>query len=295
MTRLLLADVLPLEDPAAFAKLYREASSERRRTADSFRFGKDRRLSLGAAALLDKGLAAFGLRERDMAYGRSANGKPFFLNAPEIHFNVSHSGTKVAVAFSDREVGCDIEEVVSAQLSAQSAEQEAAECLEMAGRFFSSEEYLAIKAAESPSERICMFYRCWTLKESYMKATGLGMALAPDTFSVAGLSGGRFDTAGPTLGASFSGGQLRPAALPGSAGPALSAGLSGGQLRPTGLPGSAGPALSAGLSGGQPSKTALASDEGFVLRTIDSFPGYACALCHKPEAGDPRVEIIELL
>lgn len=184
MIRLLLADVLPLEDPAAYSHLYDMASSGRRRAADSFRFMKDRRLSVGASALLDAGLREFGLRERDMSYGRSEYGKPFFLNAPDIHFNISHSATKVAVAFSDREVGCDIEQVITARLSDRSAVQEAAKCLEMAGRFFTSEEYMAMKAMESPSERIRMFYRCWTLKESYMKATGLGMTLAPDSFSV---------------------------------------------------------------------------------------------------------------
>ena len=184
MIRLLLADVLPLEDTAAYASLYEMVSSERKRSADSFRFMKDRRLSVGASALLDAGLKEFGLRERDMIYGRSEYGKPFFRNAPDIHFSISHSATKVAVAVSDREVGCDIEQVITARLSDRSAVQEAAKCLEMAGRFFTSEEHMAMKAMESPSERIRMFYRCWTLKESYMKATGLGMTLAPDSFSV---------------------------------------------------------------------------------------------------------------
>lgn len=171
MIRLLLADVLPLEDPAAYSHLYDMASSGRRRAADSFRFMKDRRLSVGASALLDAGLREFGLRERDMSYGRSEYGKPFFLNAPDIHFNISHSATKVAVAFSDREVGCDIEEVADIELK-------------VAERFLSKDEYLAIKARNKTEDRNEAFFRYWTLKESYMKATGLGLALAPDSFSV---------------------------------------------------------------------------------------------------------------
>ena len=234
MISLLLADVLPLEDPAVYASLYDMTSPERRRAADSFRFMKDRMLSVGASALLDTGLRKFGLREQDMIYGRSEHGKPFFLNAPDIHFNISHSATKVAVAFSDREVGCDIEEAFCARLSGQSVEREAAKCLEMAGRFFRQEAYLAIKAIENPPERIRVFYRCWTLKESYMKTTGLGMTMAPDSFSVAALC-------------TCESGSLSPKVV-----------------------------------------------DGFVFYTFDSFEGYECALCSKPEAGPPEVRIVTL-
>ena len=258
MIRLLLADVLPLEDPAAYATLYREASPERRRVADSFRFVKDRNLSIGAAALLDRGLGAFGLRERDMKYGRSTKGKPFFLNAPEIHFSISHSGTKVAVALGDEEIGCDIEQAVAEQLSAQSAEHEAAKCLELAGRFFRHEEYLVIKAAGSPVDRIRMFYRCWTLKESYMKATGLGIALPPDSFSVAALCTG----------------------LSGFVGHALSR--------------AAAPDLS-DTAGSEPMNTFLSTScQDFVFYTPECFEWYMCALCCRPDAGEPALEYVGL-
>lgn len=188
MIRLLLADVRPLEDPAAYAELYGRASSVRKAAADSFRFGKDRRLSIGAAALLDISLGAAGLREKDMEYGFSANGKPYFLNAPWLHFSVSHSGTKVAAVFSDREVGCDIEEVADIDLT-------------VAERFFHPEEYLAIMASGGPQERSREFFRYWTLKESYMKATGLGMSLPPQSFSVCPEAG--TCTGGPDCGFSF--------------------------------------------------------------------------------------------
>ena len=301
MTRLLLADVLPLEDPAAYASLYGMTSSERKRTADSFRFMKDRMLSVGASALLDAGLREFGLRERDMTYGRSEHGKPFFVNAPEIHFNISHSASKVAVAFSDREVGCDIEEAFAAglsahsveqeaaafsdrevgcdigeafaaRLSAQSVEQEAAKCLEMAGRFFSREEYLAVKAAESPSECIRTFYRCWTLKESYMKATGLGLSLAPDSFSVAALCTGDscsllrhtrcLDCLSPTTVDVGGVDDVGDSCF----------------LRQTGCL----DCLSHKVA------------DGFVFYTVDSFEGYECALCCRPEAGVPELEFVRL-
>lgn len=173
MIRLLLADVLPLDDPALYDALYAGASASRRAAAEAYRFRKDRNLSIGAAALLDRGLAAFGLRERDMSYGRTADGKPFFRNAPDIHFSISHSSSKVAVALSDREVGCDIERMDDIDMA-------------VGERFFSREEYLSAMASE---DCLRAFYRCWTLKESYLKAVGKGLALPPESFTVDPVSG----------------------------------------------------------------------------------------------------------
>ncbi len=218
MTRLLLADVTPLEEPEVYARAYAGCSAERRSAADVFRFGKDRRLSIGAALLLDRGLAAYGLKERDMIYGHGAFGKPFFINAQDIHFSISHSGNKVAVAFSDSEVGCDIEMIGDADLT-------------LAQMFFSRSEYETLLSMGEELERRKAFFRCWTLKESYMKAIGKGLNIAPESFSV----------------------------FPGPA-------VSGGMLE----------------------------DSGFVFLSPESFPGYECSLCFKPENTEPEVILCEL-
>lgn len=218
MIRLLLADVMPLADTAAYQRLHDRLSPERRMAADSFKFIKDRRLSLGATALIDLGLRPFGLKEREVSYGRGAYGKPYFINAPHIHFNISHSSTKVAVAFSDMEVGCDIEAITDMDMS-------------VAERFFCSEEYLAILTPDNPYGRNQAFFRYWTLKESYMKATGLGLSLPPESFSVHN-------------GCSAVGDRL--------------------------------------------------PDSGFVLKSLDTFAGYECAVCYRPEAGIPEVETVIL-
>ena len=186
MTRLLLADVTPLEEPEVYSRAYAGCSAERRSAADFFRFGKDRRLSIGAALLLDKGLAAYGLKERDMIYGYGACGKPFFANAQDIHFSISHSGSKVAVAFSDSEVGCDIEIIGDIDLN-------------VAQMFFSRSEYEALLSIREELERRNAFFRCWTLKESYMKAIGKGLNIDSESFTVFPgtiVSGGTLEDAG---------------------------------------------------------------------------------------------------
>lgn len=169
MIHILCADVQPLNDDEIFSYFYNNTSKERQNKINSFRFRKDKNLSLGASALLDKGLEKFyGLREKEMTYGTEKNKKPYFENAPEIHFNISHSETMVTVAFSDNEIGIDIEKIKNSDLK-------------IAERFFAEEEYNHILSAENQSKE---FYRLWTLKESFMKVTGLGLSLPLNKFCI---------------------------------------------------------------------------------------------------------------
>lgn len=177
MIRLLLQDVESLNNSETYCSLYENASLERRRIAEKFRFTKDRNLSIGATALIDTGLRSFGLREKDMIYSYGVNGKPFFKNAPDIHFSIAHSSTKVAVAFSDKEVGCDIEKITTFDM-------------DVAKSFFSDREYLRIMSIPAPEDRNVEFFRYWTLKESYMKAIGQGLSLPSKSFTISRLETG---------------------------------------------------------------------------------------------------------
>lgn len=164
----LSVDALAEDD--CFFENYEMMSDERKRKIDAFRFQKDKRLSLGAGILLDRYLKTRGLSEKAMRYTEKGNGKPCFLTVPEICFNISHSETEVIAAFSDRDVGCDIEWIhpVSSEISR---------------RFYSHEEYDDLMAApEAMRERL--FFRYWTLKESYMKLTALGMEIPMSAFCI---------------------------------------------------------------------------------------------------------------
>ena len=57
------ADVSALENEALFMSLYNGVSAERRAKTDRMVFGKDKRLSLGAGALLEAALAAEGVTD----------------------------------------------------------------------------------------------------------------------------------------------------------------------------------------------------------------------------------------
>lgn len=98
-----------LDQPGAFEGALANASEHRRRKVTSFRFDKDRRLSLLAGALLDELLCERGLRERDRAYVEGERGKPAFADYPDLHFSLAHSGQMAVAALAETPAGIDVE------------------------------------------------------------------------------------------------------------------------------------------------------------------------------------------
>ncbi|MBR5109609.1 MAG: 4'-phosphopantetheinyl transferase superfamily protein [Clostridia bacterium] len=167
--QILTADVDELRDPSLYLRLYESVSRERREKVNRMRFPKDKRLSLGAGALLEAALSGLGIHDFAFSYGKYQ--KPRLTNTDCIQFNLSHSGTKVMCAISDSDIGCDVEKVTDIGI-------------EIAEQFFFSEEYRSLCSCGEGESRNELFFRYWTLKESFMKATGLGFMLPPDAFCV---------------------------------------------------------------------------------------------------------------
>ena len=84
-------------------------SPSRRGKALSYRFDKDRELSVLSSVLLDRLLCRRGLREKNMAYMVGDLGKPSFEGYPDLHFSIAHSGTMAAAMLGDVPVGADVE------------------------------------------------------------------------------------------------------------------------------------------------------------------------------------------
>ncbi len=99
------------------------------------------------------------------------HGKPYLINNRTIHFNSAHSNEWVVCALDTTPVGIDIELVVPIDYDA------------IAQQFFSKEEYQDIYSKE-PQQRLSYFYDLWTLKESYIKATGKGLLMPLNSFSL---------------------------------------------------------------------------------------------------------------
>ena len=91
------------------------------------------------------------------------HGKPRLVSPSSgdaIRFSIAHSAHHVAVAFSRRDVGLDLESERPVDVRALSA------------RFFSAEEAAAVRGNAESS----FFFRLWTCREAAIKADGKGLA-----------------------------------------------------------------------------------------------------------------------
>ncbi len=143
-------DVSPLSDKKLFAEYYNRMSDYRQKKISAFVRQEDRNLSLGAGILTDVLLKEYGLREKDMEYGFTGNGKPCFSNRKDICFNLSHSGKYAMAVSASQNVGCDIEE--DKKINTDISE-------------------ICLKADE---DKECLL-KYWTIKESYLKKEGAGL------------------------------------------------------------------------------------------------------------------------
>ncbi len=159
-----------IDDPALFAEWYEKMPAWRRRRIDSMKHESGKALSLGVGVILHKALTEMGVEEPDEVSMNEFE-KPFYKEYPEIHFSLSHSGVMAMCAISDRPVGCDVEKIRERDL-------------DIAKRFFTSEEYDLIKSQKTDELQTKMFFRIWTLKESFVKCIGTGLSTPLNEFSI---------------------------------------------------------------------------------------------------------------
>jgi 4'-phosphopantetheinyl transferase len=99
-----------------------------------------------------------------------ARGKPA-LESGRPHFNLGRRDRWAAIGLSDtHELGVDVETLRPIEDAA-----------ELAAMHFSARERAAVSQAAGPARDLA-FLRVWTRKEACMKATGLGLSLAPSSF-----------------------------------------------------------------------------------------------------------------
>ena len=112
-------------------------------------------------ALLEEGLSReYGIDAGKRGIMKDAWGKPYLQGRQDIHFNISHCRGGVALSLSSCRTGIDIER--ARPFSPITAE-----------KVLNKAELLSVQQSEEP-ERV--FFRFWTLKESYVKAIGTGLA-----------------------------------------------------------------------------------------------------------------------
>jgi 4'-phosphopantetheinyl transferase len=150
-------------------------SSDEAVRADRFHFAEDRDTFTAAHALARVMLSEVtGLPTATWRYITGPFGKPAIAPGcgdSGLRFNISHTRGLAACAVTrEDELGLDVEA------------SDRPTDLETASRYFAADEVHTILDAE-PEKRGCLFFRFWTLKEAFIKATGEGLNRPLDSFA----------------------------------------------------------------------------------------------------------------
>lgn len=150
-------------------------SHEEQGRADRFHFERDRDTYISAHALGRSLLSSVADHDpRSWRFTIQDHGKPEVVSpsgGPRWRLNLSHTRGMAAAALTQEfDIGVDVENL-----------QRTPDCAALSRRFFAPEEveFLSSVAAEHELETFLTF---WTLKESYIKAIGKGLAQPLDSF-----------------------------------------------------------------------------------------------------------------
>ena len=150
--------------------------------ADRFRFDQHRnRFIVGRGALRAILGPYLGAAPLSLRFDYNDHGKPRLhgqTGLEAIRFNLAHAGGLAVVAVArGRTVGVDMEQII-----------DRGNLQRIADRFFAPREAEAIRSLNEPA-RTEAFFNCWTRKEAYVKALGVGITLPLNCFEVSVLPG----------------------------------------------------------------------------------------------------------
>lgn len=137
-------------------------SSDEKIKADKYRHQKDKERYIIAKANLRILIAQYlKMPPESILYGLTENLKPYVIGSSNLHFNVSHSGNKVAIVVYNDSVGVDIERI--------DFDFKFTEILENSFNEFDKHSIL------NSEETTKQFFLQWTRKEALVKATSVGI------------------------------------------------------------------------------------------------------------------------
>lgn len=145
--------------------------------ANLFRFPNDRSNYVVARGLLRTLLGQYLNREpHTLRFNYGHNGKPSLagkVGDKILSFNVTHTYGMVMYAFTwGRNIGIDLEQILEDMVWWDIAES-----------FFSPKEVCVLRTIPKGKQHEA-FFACWTRKEAYVKAKGLGLSMALSQFDV---------------------------------------------------------------------------------------------------------------
>ena len=165
--------------PDRLSALHDLLSPEERARAARLRFARDRGRFVAGRGMVRRALASIlDCPPAELRIDERPAGKPFLPDHPELCFNASGSGGIGLLAIARGvELGVDLE-----------LGDPGFDGLELARHFFTGREVAALESL-GPEQRPGAFLRCWTRKEAYVKALGVGLRAGLDSFEVSLLPG----------------------------------------------------------------------------------------------------------
>jgi 4'-phosphopantetheinyl transferase len=170
----------PLDQPETSISAFSEIlSTDELRRAGRFHFRKDGERFIVARAVLKCILSRYlNIKPELIRFRSNQYGKPALVEAAAdasgLRFNLSHSRALALYGIArERELGLDLEDIRS----------DLGDDAQIARQFFSKREVAAL-AALPANLRSEGFFRCWTRKEAYIKAKGMGLSIPLDQFDV---------------------------------------------------------------------------------------------------------------
>lgn len=161
------------DDEEIYEKYLALADDARRGKIQKLSVREKRSQSLAAGVIVPLALKRLGYNGGvEIGYGE--HGKPLLTQPEGLFFNISHSGGWTVAAFSDCEVGADIQQIKPIDMR-------------LADRYFAPEERQVLAQPECAQD---LFFRLWTVKESYLKALGTGLSRPLNSFTVRFAQGG---------------------------------------------------------------------------------------------------------
>ena len=164
---------IELEQPGSVLEKFRSTlETDELERASRFHFDKHRNSFVVARGFLRYVLSRYlECKPETLRFSYGDYGKPALDG--RLHFNMSHSHRVALLAITeDRQIGVDVEHI-RADFATE----------DIARRFFSHSEVESFNSLPQ-EEQVAAFFRCWTRKEAFIKATGKGLSQPLDKFDV---------------------------------------------------------------------------------------------------------------
>ncbi|PCI54304.1 MAG: 4'-phosphopantetheinyl transferase [Gammaproteobacteria bacterium] len=149
-------------------------SDDETKKQQRYKFVHDRHDALITRAFVRDLLSYYAdIAPNEWRFDKGEKDKPEIVNPPlPLRFNISHTkGLIICVVTLEDDIGCDVENTTRSN-----------DVLAIANRYFSAIETTELFSLPKEQQRH-RFFDYWTLKESYIKAWGLGLAIPLKDFS----------------------------------------------------------------------------------------------------------------